>query len=101
MKVYLAGEKPRAQPSFIMCVAPAATAQNQEVPAHWVDDKNNPVQFNIEFVHGSAEVEDSIARYLLEQGLVKRTALIIPPSFVGSGAPQQLELDVNGFLNGG
>ncbi len=99
MKVYLTGEKARRQASFVMSVAPAATVHNQEVPAHWVDDKNNPAQFNIEFIYGEAEVEDSIAKYLLEQGLVKRTALILPPSFVEPGA--QLALDVNGFLNGG
>lgn len=78
MKVYLVGEKPRRQAAFIMSVAPAATVRNEEVSAHWVDDKNNPVQFNIEFNHGEAEVEDSIAKYLLAQGLVKRTKLLMP-----------------------
>lgn len=83
MKVYLEGEKPRAQASFIMCVAPAAVAHNQEVPADWVDDKNNPVQFNIEFNYGEAEVDDSIGRWLVEQQLVKKTKLILPPNFFG------------------
>lgn len=78
MKVYHAGEKVRNQSSFIMSVAPAATVQNQEVPAHWVDDKNNPVQFTIEFKFGAAEVDDSIARYLLENELVRRSPLLLP-----------------------
>jgi len=93
MKVYLAGEKARRQPSFIMSVAPAATVQNDEMPHHWFDN-GKPVQFNLEFIYGEAEVEDSIARYLLQEGLVKRTALILPPSFVEPGA--QLGLDFNG-----
>lgn len=78
MKVYTTGEKPSRQSSFIMSVAPAATAVNQEVPGHWVDDKNNPVQFTIEFKYGEAEVEDGLARYLLEQGLVKKSRLRLP-----------------------
>jgi hypothetical protein len=79
MKVYLTGEKARRQPVFFMSVAPAATVSNHEVPAHWVDDQNKPVQFNIEFAFGEAEVEDSIARYLLEHELVKKSKLLLPP----------------------
>lgn len=78
MKVYTTGEKPSRQPSFTMSVAPAATAHNEEVPAHWVDDKNNPVQFNIEFKFGEAEVEDGLAKYLIANGYAKRTRLLLP-----------------------
>lgn len=78
MKVYILGEKPRNQPSFIMCIAPAATVTQQEVPASWVDGDNKPVQFNIEFKFGEAEVEDSIGRYLVESGLVRKTKLFLP-----------------------
>jgi hypothetical protein len=81
MKIFISGEKPRAQASFIMSVAPAATVQNEEVPAHWVHqegDKIVPVQFMIEFIYGEAEVEDSVARYLIEQGLAKKSNLLLP-----------------------
>jgi hypothetical protein len=78
MKVYCLGEKARKQASFTMSVAPAATMKNEEVPADWVDDKNQPIQFNIEFVYGEAEVDDAIARYLLDEKLVKRTKLFLP-----------------------
>jgi hypothetical protein len=77
MKVYIAGEKPARQASFIMSIAPAATTSG-EVPSNWVDDKNNPVQFNIEFIRGEAEVEDSIGRYLLENELARKSRLILP-----------------------
>lgn len=77
MKVYYPGEKAQRQPSFIMCVAPAATVQNQEVPREWVDDLNNPVQFTIEFIFGAAEVSDSMGKYLYENGLVRKTQLIM------------------------
>jgi len=81
MKVYISGDKPRAQASFFMSVAPAATVRNQEVPEHWVQqegDKIVPVQFNIEFKYGEAEVEDTLARYLIDQGLAKKTNLLLP-----------------------
>lgn len=78
MKVYHPGEKCRKQASFIMAVAPAATAQNQEVPVHWVDDKNQPIQFMVEFQYGVAEVDDVMGRYLVEEGLVHKTKLLLP-----------------------
>jgi hypothetical protein len=78
MKVYHQGEKAKMQESFIMSVAPAATAHNQEVPAHWVDDKNNPVQFQVEFIRGVAVVDDAMGEYLVEQGLARKTQLILP-----------------------
>lgn len=78
MKVYATGEKPSRQPSFVMCIAPASTARNEEVPAHWVDDKNNPVQFNVEFKYGVAEVEDDIGRYLIKNELARRSKMILP-----------------------
>lgn len=78
MKVYYPGAKARLQQSFTMSVAPAATIQNQEVPVEWVDDQNNPVQFNVEFVYGEAEVPDALGRYLIENELARKTKLILP-----------------------
>lgn len=78
MKVYHTGDKARRQASFTMCVAPAADMPNQEVPAAWVDDKNVPLQFNIEFTHGEAEVEDAMGRYLVTRGYVAKTKLLLP-----------------------
>jgi hypothetical protein len=77
MKVYTTGTKPARQPSFIMSIAPAATVSG-DVPSNWVDDKNNPVQFNIEFKFGEAEVEDGLGKYLVENGLVRLSRLVLP-----------------------
>lgn len=79
MKVYHLGEKARRQKVFIMSVAPAADMRNQEVPSDWVDGDNKPVQFNLEFNYGEAEVEDSIAKYLVDKNLCVRTRLHLPP----------------------
>lgn len=86
MKIYCMGDKPSQQASFTMSIAPAAVVQNTEVPAHWVEqsgDKIVPVQFNIEFIYGVAEVEDSLAKFLLQHGLAKRSRLIVPSSHIG------------------
>lgn len=78
MKVFIDGHRARRQESFMMCIAPAADVVNQEVPLHWVDRDNRPVQFNIEFKHGVAEVEDGLGAYLIEKGYAKKTPLIMP-----------------------
>ena len=49
-----------------------------EVPTEWVDDKNEPLTFQVEFVRGKAEVDENIGRYLIDQGLAKKTKLILP-----------------------
>ena len=77
MKVYLPHPKARRQPVFIMCTAPATLVRNQEIPLHWLDEKGNPAQINIEFKFGEAEVEDGLARLLLEQKLVQKSTLIL------------------------
>ena len=79
MRVYALGEKAAKQPSFIMNICPARHLEGQgEMPSDWVDDKNNPIEFNVEFLYGRAEVSDSIGKYLVKHGLAKRTQLILP-----------------------
>jgi hypothetical protein len=84
MRVYTTGEKTSRQKSFIMCINPAAHLAGQEVPSDWVDEKNNPVEFNIEFIYGEAHVSDSIGKYLVKHGMAARSKLIIPGGFVAS-----------------
>jgi len=80
MKVYLAGEKPRRQKLFLMCIAPAATLHNQEIPQAWLEHDGKPKQMNVEFEYGEAEVDDQIGAYLLKEGLAQRTKLFLPRS---------------------
>lgn len=77
MKVYLPHPKARRQPVFVMCTAPAALVRNQEIPLRWLDEKGNPAQINVEFKFGEAEVEDGLARLLLEHKLVQKSTLIL------------------------
>jgi hypothetical protein len=98
MKVYLTGRNQCRQHDFLMCVAPAATAQNQECPNHWFDENGKPAQFKILFEYGEAEVEDGIAKVLLEQGVVRKTKLILPRDFTGDddGANSEFILPITG-----
>jgi hypothetical protein len=84
MRVYTTGEKTARQKSFIMCIAPAAHLAGQEVPSDWVNDKNEPIEINVEFIYGVAEVSDSIGKYLVKHQMASRTKLIIPDGVVVS-----------------
>lgn len=61
-----------------LIVSPAAHLRGQEVPAHWVDDKNNPIQFEILFQQGKAEVDDEMGNYLVKTGQAQKSRLILP-----------------------
>lgn len=78
MRVYLTGERHRAQPTHRMFVSPAADIENEEVPRDWVDDRNEPVQIAIDFAYGLAEVPSPLGKYLVSRGLAAKTQLILP-----------------------
>ncbi|WP_188516967.1 hypothetical protein [Alsobacter metallidurans] len=53
-------------------------AGQADLPAHWVTDANEPVQFTVDFIVGEAEVEDELGRYMVAHKLAKRTKLLLP-----------------------
>jgi len=75
MFVYL----PHKNANHTMHISPAADPRMKgEMPSDWVDDKNEPRTFQIEFVRGKAEVDDDIGNYLVKQGLAKKSKIILP-----------------------
>lgn len=79
MLVYLHGSPDRNPPaSHTKFIAPAAHLAGQECPHEWVDTTNKPIEFQIDFVHGKAEVDDAIGKYLVETGQAFRSRLIRP-----------------------
>jgi hypothetical protein len=79
MIVYHKGENASKQKSFTMSICPAKHLEGQgEMPSDWVDDKNVPLEFNVEFVFGKATVPDSIGNYLIKNQMAKRSRLIMP-----------------------
>jgi hypothetical protein len=80
MIVYAQGEKAVRQPSYLVSICPARHLEGQgEMPSDWVNEKNEPVEFNVEFQFGRAEVPDSIGQYLVKHGIAKKSKLILPP----------------------
>ncbi len=62
-----------------MYVRPAS-AEPGEGPADWYEDeeKTLPRQFQVTFQFGRANVPDTLGKWLLDQGMAKRTTLSLP-----------------------
>jgi hypothetical protein len=84
MIVWVNGEKARAQSSFLLSICPARHLAEvgkhgeRDVPAEWVDNKNNPIDLHVIFEYGRAEVDENLGRYLIKYGFASKTKLIIP-----------------------
>jgi hypothetical protein len=83
MRVYLHGSENKPPvPLHVMTVNPAAHGKGKvEAPGDWVDENNRGVEFTVEFVHGTAEVEPRLGKYLIDAGLAHRTRLVLPGYF--------------------
>jgi hypothetical protein len=77
MIVYALNKK-KATHTMYLC--PGADPELKgEKPSEWFNDKNEAINFTVEFKAGRAEVSpDSVGKYLLERGLAKKTKLILP-----------------------
>ncbi len=80
MKIYLTGEREKANPAHIMYVAPAADKRNAptNIPSDWLDDEKKPRTFPITFVHGRADVPDQLGNYLVKTGQAAASSLLRP-----------------------
>jgi hypothetical protein len=75
MFVYL----PHKKAIHTMHICPAGDPRIKgEVPSDWVDDKNNPLTFQVEFRRGKGEVDDQIGKYLIDYCGARKTKLILP-----------------------
>jgi hypothetical protein len=55
--------------------------QNPESdPVDWYEDeaKKKAIQFQVIFVHGKADVIDTLGKYLVAQGVAKKSRLALP-----------------------
>jgi hypothetical protein len=78
MIVYTTGEKSSKQASFMQHICPGRHLEGQgEMPSDWVNAKNEPIEFAVEFIYGKAEVPDAIGKYLIKHQLAAKTRLII------------------------
>ena len=79
MKVYTTGEKSSVQSNYFLSICPgehlgAEAAETSE----WFDEKNQPLQFHVEFKHGIADVPENIGRYLVKHGLASKSRFVLP-----------------------
>lgn len=100
MRVYLHSDRAEQAKSYPMTVAPAADAAfvTGEVPKAWMETDGRAKQIEINFVHGSAEVEDQLAVYLIRRGLAHRTRLVraVKQFFNRHGQPVEELFDERG-----
>jgi hypothetical protein len=52
--------------------------QSNDKSADFLDAQGEPKLFNVEFVHGKAEVPDNLGRWMIDHGYAQATALILP-----------------------
>ena len=44
--------------------------------SHFLDENGNPKTFIVTFIEGRADVEDSLAQYMLDKDIAKRSPII-------------------------
>ena len=78
MRIYYRGEQRSA--THTMFVSPASDPEGIKggVPAEWLGVDGQPILFTVSFVDGKAEVPASLGKFMIDRGLAKRTALILP-----------------------
>lgn len=85
MIVYLHGSPDKLPvPEHTIIVCPAGHHPGQFQGKDWWEengDRKLPVQFQIKFIHGEAEVSDEVGRYLTEHGLAQKSRLVLPNSW--------------------
>lgn len=82
MKVYLTGGRAVTAPEHVVYISPARHMQeierDSEVPSDWVTEKNEPLDLQVVFRFGVAEVESNLGAYMVKNGFASKTRLVIP-----------------------
>lgn len=78
MKVYAAGERQQVGSQTLHICPAAHVGEKAACPLTWFGEDGEPANFNVTFINGEAEVEDTIGKYLLAYKLARKSRLIIP-----------------------
>jgi len=76
MYVYLTGAKERRNPKHIVRCCPAAVIGVDNAPSEWRNLDGTAKNFEIEFIHGRASVEEQLGAFMLKHGYAQKTNLI-------------------------
>lgn len=85
MIIYLHGstdKNPVAEHTLI-CAPAGHLPKEFQGPGWWDDsgEKKRPLQFEVKFFYGEAEVADDLGRYLVETGQAQKSRLVLPNSW--------------------
>jgi hypothetical protein len=72
MKIYLHSDMAERSSKYVVHVAPAGDVEflkTGDLPASWSNPDGTPRRFEVNFVFGVAEVEDSLGKYMVARGL--------------------------------
>jgi hypothetical protein len=107
VKVYLHSDAAERAKRYIVTIAPAGDTDfvGGEIPAAWTYADGRPKQFEIDFAHGVAEVNDELGRYMVDRGIAKRHRMLrkVRQLFDRTGRPIEEVFDNVGnriFLEG-
>jgi hypothetical protein len=78
LKIFLHGAVAARSPRTASIVRPGEHPESD--PSEWYKD-GVPVQFEVIFHYGAAEVTNSLGKYMVQQGMAKTTRLILPKEF--------------------
>lgn len=76
--VYLRGEAAQRKASTSLFICPAADGRISDAPSEWLTEDRKPLQMEVEFNYGRAEVASNLGEYLVRLGLAGWSPLIIP-----------------------
>jgi hypothetical protein len=78
MKLYAAGERQQVGAQTLHICPAAHVGEKAACPLSWFSEDGEPLNFNVTFINGEVEVEDSIGKYLLAYKMARKSRLIIP-----------------------
>lgn len=79
MKIYLHSENAEKSPKYPVIVSPAGDDEfvsSENCLKEWRNAKSDPVQFHINFVYGAADVESSLAKYMVDRGIAHKNRIL-------------------------
>lgn len=81
MRVYLHSDAAERSASYVVNVSPAGdlefiSAEKAALNPQWTNADGNPKQFQLNFVFGALEVEDSMAVYLVTRGIAHKSRVM-------------------------
>jgi hypothetical protein len=78
MRIFLHGDAAEKSARYVVTISPAGDTDfvGGELPAAWTLADGRPKQFEIAFAFGAAEVQDDLARYMVDRGIAHKHRML-------------------------